>query len=324
MVITKTPLRVSFCGGGSDINYFYSKHGGAVLSTTIDKYIYIFVNKKFNEGYRISYNLMENVQDIDDIKHPIVKNVLKDLEIEDDLEISTISDIPSRGSGLGSSSSFTVGLINAILSYKDLKLNKYQLAEKSCHIEINRCNEPIGKQDQYAATFGGLNFIVFNPDGSVKVEGVKCKDSTLQKLQDNLIFFYTGITRSASKILADQNQNSITKENEKSMKRMVELTYALRRELESNTLDNFGTILHDSWALKKSLSSLISSNSIDTWYEMALQAGALGGKILGAGSGGFLMFYCPKEKQHDVQNKLSFLRRVYFNFESHGSIASFV
>lgn len=324
MVITKTPLRVSFCGGGSDIEYFYSKYGGAVLSSAINKYIYVIINKKFSKGYRVSYNLMENVQDIDEIKHPIVRNVLEHLGIEDDLEISTISDIPSSGSGLGSSSSFTVGLMNALYSYRELNFDKYELAEKSCFIEIEKCREPIGKQDQYAAAFGGLNFIVFNPSGEVRVEKLKLEESVLKTLQENLIFFYTGISRSASKVLADQKMNSYSEKNEKNLVRMVELAYELKGDLEKNNIDNFGNILHEGWMLKKSLGSLISNENIDEWYEMAINAGAIGGKILGAGAGGFLMFYCPKERQDKLLEKLNFLRRVDFKFESQGSIATVI
>lgn len=323
MVVTKTPLRISFCGGGSDIEYFYSKHGGAVLSTAIDKYIYVAINKKFNKGYRVTYSLMENVQEVEEIKHPIVRHSLDYLDFNDDIEIVTISDIPSSGSGLGSSSSFTVGLLNALYAYRNIQIDKHELAEKSCHLEIKVCNEPIGKQDQYAAVFGGLNFIVFNQNGTVEVNKLNIKKDVKSNLQNNLMFFYTGITRSASKILIDQRQHASTAASEINMKKIVELTYLMKQELESGSLDNFGSILHESWILKKSLSKLISNQNIDEWYKLAINCGALGGKILGAGSGGFLMLYCPnKEIQAKIEAKLNFLRRVHFKFESDGTLIS--
>ena len=236
------------------------------------------------------------------------------------IEITSHADIPSKGSGLGSSSSFTVGLLNGLYAYQGRHASPQELAEQACHVEIDLCGDPIGKQDQFAAAFGDLRMYHFHPDGSVKVEPLICRTQTLEELQRNLMMFYTGITRSAAEILKEQTQvlgeqrSAIEK-----MHRMVEHAHAVRHELEGGNPDGVGEILHESWLLKRSLTDGISNAAIDGWYEAARKAGALGGKILGAGGGGFLLLYVPRERQTAVKQSLGQLRQVPFSFEREGS-----
>jgi D-glycero-alpha-D-manno-heptose-7-phosphate kinase len=241
------------------------------------------------------------------------------------VEITSVADIPGKGSGLGSSSSFTVGLLHALHAYAERHAGAEQLAREACEIEIERCGEPIGKQDQYAAAFGGLNFIEFHEDDSVRVEPIVCKKETLRLLQEHTLVFYTGITRSASAILQHQ-QSAVASEKKKQkvLRRMVELAHDLRRELQSNRVAAFGEIIHEGWLLKKTLTSGISTSVIDGWYSRARAAGAVGGKLLGAGAGGFLMFFAPPEKHDAIARALGKLRRMDFRFEPHGSRILFV
>jgi len=320
MIISKTPCRLSFAGGGSDIESYYREHGGAVVSVTIDKYVYLTLQTKFDRHIRIGYSRTEEVENVSEIHHPIVRHCLEMLGPRQGIEITSHADIPSRGSGLGSSSSFTVGLLNGLYAYQGRHASPQALAEQACHVEIDLCGDPIGKQDQFAAAFGDLRMYHFHPDGSVKVEPLICRTKTLEELQSNLLMFYTGITRSAAEILKEQTQvlgkqrSAIEK-----MNRMVEHAHAVRHELESGNPDGVGEILHESWLLKRSLTNGISNASIDGWYEEARKAGALGGKILGAGGGGFLLLYVTREHQAAVKQSLSQLRRVPFSFEREGS-----
>jgi len=311
---------MSFTGGGSDLPTFYRKYGGAVISTSIDKYLYVNVNKKFDSGIRIAYSKTEEVACVSDIQHRLVRASLEYLGLKGGIEITTIADIPSKGTGLGSSSSFTVGLLHALNAFMGRYVSSEQLGASSCHIEIDLCNEPIGKQDQYAAAFGGFNLIEFNPDDSVVVSPIICRRDTMAEIEQNIIVFYTGITRSASDLLARQSEE-ISRQDEKqqALRRMVALTYDLRRELQNNHTHAFGEILHENWVLKKSLTDAISTSDIDEWYESALRAGAIGGKILGAGAGGFLMLYAPRTAQDAICKALSMLRQVDFKFEPLGS-----
>ncbi|NQV77971.1 MAG: GHMP kinase [Lutibacter sp.] len=320
MIISRTPLRMSFVGGGSDLPSFYMKHGGAVLSTTIDKYIYINVNKKFDNGIRIAYSKTEEVESIHNIEHKLVKATMELLEISGGIEITSIADIPSKGTGLGSSSSFTIGLLNALNAYKGNFSSKEFLGEQSCKIEIDICGEPIGKQDQYAAAFGGFNLIEFNKNGEVLVKPIITKKETLLEIEQNLIVFYTGLTRNASSILKEQNDR-IQNDNQKvtNLLKMVDLTHVLYNEIQNNNTKVFGEILHENWELKKELSNGISNTFIDDCYNTAINSGALGGKILGAGAGGFLLFYVEKNKQKSVINSLSNLKQINFSFENNGS-----
>lgn len=311
---------MSFVGGGSDLPEFYRRHGGAVVSTAIDKYIYVTVNKKFDNGIRVAYSKTEEVASVDKIEHPVVRAAMRRLHPNGGIEITTIADIPSRGTGLGSSSAFTVGLLHVLHAYKGEYVSSEQLGGDSCQIEIDICGEPIGKQDQYAAAFGGLNLIEFNPDDSVVVSPIICGRATVRELEANILVFYTGITRSASALLRRQSQEIAGSESKRrALKRMVELAYLLREELHKNNVAAFGEILHENWMHKKSISGGVSTGDIDEWYRSARAAGAAGGKILGAGAGGFLMLYAPRERHETIKSALSALRPVSMAFEPLGS-----
>ncbi|MGA8005852.1 MAG: GHMP kinase [Burkholderiales bacterium] len=320
MIISRTPLRMSFVGGGSDLPDFYRRHGGAVLSTAIDKYIYVNVNKKFDNGIRIAYSKTEEVTSVDRIEHRLVREALKFLQLDGGIEITTIADIPSRGTGLGSSSSFAVGLLHALNAFKGRYVSSDQLGRDSCHIEIELCGEPIGKQDQYAAAFGGFNLIEFKPDDSVVVSPVICERSTIQEIEASVLVFYTGITRSASAVLRQQAEDVASDARKQQvLARMAALSYTLRDELHRNNAAALGEILHENWELKKSVSSAVSSGEIDEWYAAARRAGAAGGKILGAGGGGFLMLYAPRDAHEGIKSVLPGLRPVSMGFEPLGS-----
>ena len=325
MIISRTPLRMSFVGGGSDLPVFYRKFGGAVVSTAINQFVYITVNKKFDEKIRVSYSKTEEARSIGRIKHPLVREAMKLVGSDGGMEITSVADIPGRGSGLGSSSTFTVGLLHALHAYAGRYASAEELARQACEIEIGRCGEPIGKQDQYAAAYGGLNFIQFLPDDSVSVEPIICRAETLAQLQAHTVCFYTGITRSASAILEGQ-QSGLASERKKQnvTKKMVALAHQLRRELQQNRVAAFGEVIHEGWLLKKSLADGITTDLIDGWYEKARRAGAVGGKLLGAGTGGFLMFYAPPERHEAIARALGELRRMDFRFEPSGSRIIFV
>lgn len=319
MIMSRTPLRMSFVGGGSDLAAYYRQSGGAVLSTAIDKYVYVSINRKFDDGIRLAYSRTEEVETLDQIDHRLFRAVLEMLEVTGGVEVTTTADIPSRGTGLGSSSTFTVGLLNAVNAYRGQSSSAEWLASKACEVEIERCGEPIGKQDQYAAAYGGLNLIVFNPDDSVTVEPVVISEPTRADLQSRLVVFYTGETRSASAILEHQKESlEADPQVRQRMGRMVELAYLLRDELKADRLDAFGEILRENWSLKKGLAQGISNPRIEAWHDTALQAGALGGKLLGAGAGGFLVFYAPVER-HEAITRAVGLRRVSFGFDAVGS-----
>lgn len=318
MIVTQTPFRVSFCGGGSDLPSFYKNHPGCVLSTTIDKYVYISIHPSFYTDHIVlKYNQTENVLKHEHINHKIFRTVLESYGIKG-IEITVIADIPS-GTGLGSSSSFTVGLLHAINKYLNINITKEFLAAEACNIEINKLNEPIGKQDQYAAAYGGLNFITFNSDDSIDVEPVKIDPLTFKELEDNLLMFYTGTVRSASEILKNQNDNMHNKNKFDNIIKMTQLTSKLKVALESGNLNEFGTIMNENWLLKKTLSSKISNPKIDYYYNLAIRNGALGGKLLGAGGGGFLLFYARKENHEKLRRSLQDLREINFKFDSLGS-----
>ena len=320
MIISRTPLRMSFVGGGSDMPAFYRRHGGAVLSTAIDRYVYVNINRKFDDGIRVAYSRTEEVEHRHEIEHKIVRSTLELMQLEGGIEITTIADIPSRGTGLGSSSSFTVGLINVISAYLGRHCSAEELGRQSCQVEIDICGEPIGKQDQYAAAFGGMNLIEFKPDDSVLVSPVMMPREQREKLLKRIIAFYTGRTRSASALLSKQNAATSSDTNVRAvLKQMVELTYLLREELNGGSLDSFGRILHENWMMKRSLTSGITDDAIDGWYASARAAGALGGKILGAGAGGFLIFYAPEDRHEPIRHALSDLRPMQFGFEPLGS-----
>jgi D-glycero-alpha-D-manno-heptose-7-phosphate kinase len=320
LIISRTPLRMSFIGGGSDMRAFYAEHPGAVLSTAVNKYVFVTVNRKFDDGVRVAYSKTEEVASAAEVEHRLVRAALTRLGLKGGMEITTVADIPSRGTGLGSSSSFTVGLLNALSAFKGQYVTREYLACESCEIEINVCGEPIGKQDQYAAAYGGFNLIEFLPDEAVRVTPVVIPPVVQSKLQSQLMVFYTGKTRSASALLAKQTDavnNDAAKR--KVLKRMVELTHQVKAELESGNLDAFGDALHENWELKKSLTEGISSDDIDRWYDTGRTAGALGGKILGAGAGGFLLLFAPPDRHAAIEHQLPELRRVKMGFEPIGS-----
>ena len=319
MIVSKTPLRMSFAGGGSDISSFYLDEPGSVISTTIDKYVNVCINPKFDDRIRLSYSKTEDVFDTSQIEHPIVKEVLLSYKVNHGIEIASLADIPSNGTGLGSSSSFTVGLINAIRFSLGKTSTPNTLAEQACYIEIERLNSPIGKQDQYAAAFGGLNFFQFMPDGSVISEKLKCNASFVSRIEKQIIVFYTGLTRSANDVLSRQKKAMENSDKKFLLKRMVELSRVMKLEFENGNSDSFGQILHENWCLKSQISKGISSPQINQWYDTAMQNGATGGKLLGAGSGGFLMFAAPPDKHDKIASELLPLKRCNFRFDPHGS-----
>ncbi|MCL5124900.1 MAG: GHMP kinase [Deltaproteobacteria bacterium] len=320
MIISQTPLRMSFVGGGSDLPSFYRKQPGAVISTTIDKYIYINVNKKFDNLIRASYSITEFAAKPSKLKHELIRESLKLLGIKGGIEITSIADIPSGGTGLGSSSTYTVGLLNALNAYLSRFSSKEYLASTACQIEIKNCHKPIGKQDQYAAAYGGLNLIEFRPDDTVAVNPIICSTATKHKLNQNLLLLYTGITRSADKILANQNKNTISNIKTRDiLGHMVKLAYSQAKALSNDDLKSFGEALDENWNLKTKLSQGISNPTFDRWYKTAKSHGALGGKILGAGGGGFLLLYAPKSKHDAIINALPKLRKIDFSFDTEGS-----
>ena len=320
MVISRTPLRISFVGGGSDLPTFYREHGGAVVSTAINKYVYVTVNKKFDDGVRVAYSQNEEVASSAEVKHPLVKATLDFLNIKGGVEITSIADIPSRGTGLGSSSSFTVGLINALSAYVGKYVSAEGLSESSCRIEIDICGEPIGKQDQYAAAYGGFNFIEFAKNGMTTVCPIICQPETIETIRKNTLMFFTGVTRNASHILKRQSEEvGAHSQKQDVLLQMVKLARDLRDELQKNITHSFGEILHENWLLKKSLTEGISNSDIDGYYALARAAGAAGGKLLGAGGGGFLMIYASEDKHPAIKQALHMLRPIDVGFEPLGS-----
>jgi D-glycero-alpha-D-manno-heptose-7-phosphate kinase len=319
MIITRTPFRISFVGGGSDMETFYSRHQGAVLSTSIDKYMYISSHRFFfPDKIRIKYSQTETVNSISELKHPILRETLKKLNIPGGTEISSIADIPA-GTGMGSSSAFTVGLLHNLYAVKRQYVTHEQLAHEACEIEIDLLKEPIGKQDQYAAAFGGLNVIMFNPDGSVSVEPLYIKNEVYEALQKNLLMFYIGNQRKASDILSEQKKNASRDDKFNVLKGMVSLVFDLKESLYKEKLDDFGKILHENWILKQKLAAQISNNEIEEIYQTGLKNGATGGKLLGAGGGGFMLFYCEKPGQMKLTASLKHCRKFDFAFERDGS-----
>ncbi|MEN6568368.1 MAG: GHMP kinase [Veillonellales bacterium] len=317
MIISRTPFRISFAGGGTDLRAYYSGGYGAVVSAAIDKYVYITVNKRFDDTLRISYSKTEIVDNIEQIQHEIVRECLRLTEITQGIEITSVADIPA-GTGLGSSSSFTVGLLNALYTFKGEQKSSEYLADKACQIEINRLGKPIGKQDQYAAAFGNINYFRFNPDETVLHEPVNLNENDMRKLNKKLLLFYTGITRAAGDILSDQQKE--TKNKLEYLDRLREEADNLKNVLLTGGVSSkIGESLHAGWLLKKQLSNRISNPMIDDYYWKARQAGADGGKILGAGGGGFLLFYCDENKQEQVQAALRQLKRLDFKIAEHGS-----
>ena len=325
MIISCTPLRMSFVGGGTDIPSFYRRFGGAVVSTAIDKYIYVSVNQKFDGGIRVAYSKTEEVDQVSQVEHRIVRETLNMLGVKGGIEITTTADIPSRGTGLGSSSAFTVGLIQAVSAYLGRHCSAEDLGQRSCEIEIERCLEPIGKQDQYASAFGGFNMLEFRPDDSVAVSPIIMSRELLQALEDRIVVYFTGITRSASAILKRQGAAvESTVAHQDALRRMSELAYLLRDELHAGNLGSFGDILDENWLLKKGLAEGITNEYVDNWYSVAKAQGASGGKLLGAGGGGFLLFIAPPWRHRAIREALGRPRELPFKLARHGSRLIFI
>lgn len=306
MIVSRTPLRVSFLGGGSDLPVHYRRHGGAVISASIAKYVYVTVNRRFDKSIRLSYSQTEEVDHASQIQHRLVRAAMLKLGIENGVEITSIADIPSRGTGLGSSSAFTTGLLHALHAYQGDYRSQADLAAEACTVEIDLCGEPIGKQDQYAAAVGGVNLLRFNPDESVTVEKIVFSPNFIGEFQNSMLLFYTGVTRSASNILRNQIDIMNTCEDTSDVvSRMAAMTDDFRHAIQDNNLNWVGDLLHQAWMLKQSVSSQISNSVIDDMYASARRAGALGGKLLGAGGGGFLLVCAPQQHHDAVRHALA-------------------
>ena len=320
MLISRTPLRISFAGGGSDLPAFARQAGGAVVSTAINKYIYITVNKKFDSRIRASYSVTEIVERVEDLRHELIRESLRLTGISGGIEITSISDVPSAGTGLGSSSAYTVGLLHALHAYRGRYVGAARLAEEACHIELDRCHKPIGKQDQHIAAYGGLQFIRFE-DGGVSVEPLLLGGEFTQALQDHLLLLYTGLTRDAGTILAEQQQHLDRGEEQivDDIRRLRDLALDLRDAILHRRLGEVGEILDAGWSVKRRTASGVTTPRIDEWYERARGAGAVGGKLLGAGGGGFLLVFAPPREHPAILHALPELRLVPFRFEPHGS-----
>jgi len=314
MIISKTPFRISFSGGGSDIKDFYSQEDGAVLSTTINKYVFLSMHPLFNNnGFHLKYSENEFVGYVNRIKHPIIREVFSKYSIFG-VDFNSSSDVPS-GTGLGSSSSFTTGLINLCNAYLRQFMSKEEMAKVACEIEIDKLKSPIGKQDQYACAIGGMNFIEFHKDESVSVEKITLSQDKLTQLEDSLILFYLGGTRTASSILGEQRKNTHNKID--FLRKMVGLSRALRDDLKNDYIDNFGRILNEGWMYKRELCEGITNATIDYWYNIAMDNGAQGGKVLGAGGGGFLLLCAPGARE--ALRQMIKLYELPFKFENSGT-----
>ena len=323
MIIARTPFRISFAGGGSDLASFYTRHEGCVLSASINKYMYIIAHPSFNEATTaVKYSKTEIVDDVRKIQHPIVRQTLLDYGVSG-VEITSVADIPS-GTGLASSSAFTVGLLHAIGAYTGKFRSQEELAEEACDMEINKLGEPIGKQDQYGCAVGGLKFIRFMSNGHVEVEPLLLSRECLDKLHENLLMFYIGGEHDAGEILKQQSKNVTQEAKFQNLVKMTELAHELRETLLKERIDSFGEILHKGWLLKRELASGISNPAIDKYYDLAMQNGALGGKLLGAGGAGFLLFYCEKEKQPRLRSALNQLNELKFDFDYAGTSIAYV
>jgi D-glycero-alpha-D-manno-heptose-7-phosphate kinase len=322
MIISRTPLRITFVGGGTDIREFYTRDSpGAVLSASINKYIYITVNKKFDSQIRISYSTTEIVDKVDMIRHPTVREALKFLDIDGGIEIVSISDIPSLGTGMGSSSTFLVGLLHALHAYRGEYVSSREMAEEAVKIEREILHEPGGKQDQYMAAYGGIQLMKFYQDETVSIKPLVTSEEIRETLENNLLLLYTGIQRSSADIHRKQSSSVQSKLDE--YRKMREIALQLFDDLSRGNADRMGTMLHENWKLKKRLAEGISSDSIDQLYERAMRLGATGGKLIGAGGGGFLLFYAPHEVHDNIVNGLG-LKKQDFRFDYQGSRIIFV
>lgn len=318
MIITRTPLRISFFGGGTDLPEFYKKEYGAVLGIGINKHVYVLANERFESTVRASYSQTEIVESSDKIRHNLIRESLLYFGIKNKVEVVTVADIPSSGTGLGSSSSTLVGLLNALSCYVNNPLEKNELAEISSDIEINKLFQPIGKQDQFFASFGGISYFRFNEDGTVKREKIQVHKNTLTELEENLVCFYTGMGRDSSKILSEQSAEMESKR--KILSEMRDQAEEGKRIIHQGDLSKFGQMLNHGWDLKKQLVKGITNETIDMYYKKGMRAGAMGGKLSGAGGGGFITFYCEKEHQKSLRHDLAELTEMKIGVDRFGSM----
>ncbi|MBI4302340.1 MAG: GHMP kinase [Chloroflexi bacterium] len=316
MIVVQTPLRVSLLGGGTDFEDFYVNHGGAVLSSAIDKYVYVIVKERFDELICVNYSKREVVKVVDGLKHDLVREAMRLTGVEKGVEITTLADIPSEGTGLGSSSSITVGLLNALYAYQGEFKTAEALAQEACRIEVELLRKPIGRQDQYIAAYGNMRLFKFHNDG-IEIQNVELEPKKKRLLGESLLLFYTGVTRSADSILFEQRANIGS--NIEALKEMARLAYEGKRALAEGAVEELGYLLHRNWELKKELASGISNPAIEEMYQQARKAGALGGKVTGAGGGGFFLVCCLLERKEDVRRALKGLRELPFGFEGDGS-----
>lgn len=317
MIIVQTPLRVSLFGGGTDFRSFFLAEGGCVLSFAIDKFIFVTIKRRFDQQLRLGWTRTEMVSSLDEIQHELIREALRKTGITAGVEITTMGDIPSAGSGLGSSSTVTVGALHVMYTYLGELVSAERLAKEACEIEIDLLGKPIGIQDQYIAAYGGLRFMEFTTKGEVKAEKITLDADLLRQLNNNTMLFYTGFTRSANTILNEQSKNIGSRLDV--LREMKLIAYDARTALLAGNLDEIGRLLHESWLLKKQLASKISNPELDDLVEAALNAGALGGKITGAGGGGFLLLYCPYERQQAVRLALRRLQELPFRIEPDGT-----
>ena len=321
MIIVQTPLRVSFFGGGTDFPGFYRAEGGAVLTTAIDKYIFVTVKRRFDRKLRVGYTKTEMVDSLDEIQHELIREALRMMGVTEGVEVTTMGDIPSAGSGLGSSSTVTVGALHALHSLRGELVSAETLAQQACEIEIDVLGKPIGVQDQYIAAYGGLRLMEFHKDGGVCSDRVELNAQTARQLNENTMLVFTGVTRRAETILTQQKKN--IQDRIAVLCEMKRMAYTARDALLAGAVDTFGELLHESWQLKKQLASQISNGVLDDAYQAARKAGALGGKITGAGGGGFLLLYCPHRRQDAVRSALSGMQELPFRLEADGSTVIF-
>jgi len=320
MIISKTPFRISFMGGGTDLRAFYRNGYGAVVTTSIDKFVYLAIHRFFERKIVLKYSQTETVDRAADIRHPLIRECMLACGVDEPLELTSFADIPSFGSGLGSSSAFSVGLIKALHAFQGREVSAERCAAMACDVEIEKLGEPIGKQDQYAVACGGLNYVRFNADETVFVEPIVLRPERVRQLQGRLMMFYTGITRSARDILSEQKHNTETAADRiASLDRLLAMTETLRSELSAGNVDLVGEMLHESWMHKRQLARGITNPALDDIYALARHAGAVGGKILGAGGGGFFLFDVPENRQAAVAAALGHMRRVRFGFEQQGT-----
>lgn len=317
MIIIQTPLRISFFGGGTDFASFYEEEGGVVLSSAIDKYIFVTVKPRFDKKLRVGYTMTEMADNIDEIHHELIRESLRKTGVVEGVEITTMGDIPSAGSGLGSSSTVTVGALHALYTLLGEIVPARQLAKEACEIEIDILGKPIGVQDQFIAAYGGLRLLEIAPSGEVCPQRIDLDPSVARTLNENLMLFYTGISRKSARILSEQKNN--IHDRVAVLRELKQMAHIATQAIQTCTLDDFGHLLHESWQLKKTLASQISNDSIDELYRKARAAGALGGKITGAGGGGFLLLYCPHEFQNSVREVLKPLQELPFLLEHDGS-----